>query len=152
MAAELILRPDLGKGAYRLRCRFTVDSAPTSPRQRRAWEHTLEKMKRATAKRFVADMDKQGWEYVDKYGFRMSGPYHPVQPVDLRRLRRQRFNARSPDFRQPHEPGPEAAVVTLSSLAESDRWDYELSAVFVHKTLLAEIPYVSEEQQELNKP
>ena len=151
MVVELILRPDLGKGAYRLRCRFTVDAPPRHLQRRAVWAQTLEKMKLECAQRFVNDMAKRGWEYMDKHGFQMTGPYHGVQVVDLSKLRRQHFNTRSPDFWHRNGLGPESAVTTLPSLQESDKWDYELSAVFIHKTLLAEIPDPIEEKETLNR-
>ena len=148
---ELITQPEASKRPCRLRCRFKVDAAPSHPHLRRIWLRALEKMKYRMAERFIKDMARQGWEYLDKHGIRMTGPYTAVTPVDLRHYKRRHFNAQTPVFGR-NGSGPELAVVTLPPLAEADHWEYELAAVFLHKRLLVEVPDAQEEKEMLNKP
>lgn len=136
---ELLIRPDLGKRPYRLRCRFTIDAFPKP--------HWLEKAKYAAAEAFVRDMAKQGFEYVDRLGVTMTGPFPTVEIASSLRRPREHFSARRPDFRR-KEPG--SMATTLPALTEMPRWDYELAMVFVHKTLLVEIPTAEEEREMLN--
>ena len=148
MAVELLLRRDLGKGAYRLRCRFVIDAAPLSPWSRRIWEAELERMKVEVARRFVEDMTKQGFEYVDEHGFQMSGPYPATPaPVQIQRPKRSGARAMLPAVMQGDRfrgNGVNGVSLVLP-LAENDTWEYELAAVFVHPTLVIEYPYPHEE-------
>ena len=64
--ANLLIRPDLGYKAYRLHCRFTICAFPTKGQ--------LEGGKLEAGYRFIEDMDKQGYEYIDSHGVKMSGP------------------------------------------------------------------------------
>jgi len=129
---EILLRPDLGKRAYRLRCRFTVDAYPT-----REW---LDKAKVAAAEAFVKDMGKQGWQYQDKYGFRLSGPFPAISPVALlskAKQNRWHLNARYPvTLRQQAQDNYVANVPALNA---TDKWEFELAGVFVRPTILTEV-------------
>ena len=149
LALTLLLRPDRGRSAYRLRCRFKVNAFPNPD--------FFDKAKFQAAEMFVRDMKKQGWTYLDKHGFKVSGPYAPLVPVSLphRHLQAQ-WHTASRDllpqiqagrrFHRPKEPG---YVSVVPSLIEMDEWEFELAGVFVHSTILTEIPDAHEERQEL---
>ena len=146
--ANLLLRPDLGKKAYRLRCRFTVPAFP-----RKDW---LDKAKVTAAEAFVRDMAKQGFEYVDKYGFEMTGPFAPLVRGSLpKRHEQERWHQSSREMLPGLMRGvaPRASgggyVSVVPSLNETEQWDYELKGVFVHKTILVEQPDSHELEKEL---
>ncbi len=150
---ELLLRPDLGKRGYRLKCRFTVE-AYTRP-------EVIEKVKYKIAEAWVRDMAKQGFEYDPNRlepsvrGFTLRGPFnstpitgtpklHTIRPMSgrealMRVIQGDRLRDTVGDY-----------AVTLPALNETDKWEYEISAVFVHPTILAEIPN-SQEETEVNR-
>ena len=145
---ELLLRPDLGKRAYRLRCRFTV-GAGISPDK-------LETAKMKTAELFVQDMRKQGWEYDPNRlearlrGFTLKGPFSttPITGAPSR-LERVRFDAKRDLSRvlagdNMRLPDIDYAI-TVPLLDESDTWEYEISAIFIRNTILTEVPDSHEE-------
>jgi len=145
---ELMLRPDLGKKAYRLRCRFSIGAFPS--------RDVLEKAKVACAERFVIDMAKQGWDYLDKYGFRMSGPYPPTEIVNLpSRSKQERWHQPSAEIMAAVMAGAriraqdDGYVKAVPPVALSDYWDFELAGVFVHNTILTEYPDKHEESEAL---
>lgn len=136
---ELLLRKDLGKRAYRLKCRFKIEPCPGQSR--------LDREKVTVAERFVADMHKQGWENQPGYGFRMRGPFPMVVPtvvrVPSRLSSREMFphvmqGARFPDTG--HD-----SVSLVPTLEFSEWWEYEISGVFVRETILMERPDPHEE-------
>ena len=143
---ELLMRPDLGKRAYRLKCRFTVNAFPSPS--------LLEKQKFKVAEMFVTDMAKQGFAYLDKHGFRMTGPYPQIKTVILpKRHQQARWNASSrallPGLTSGRIPGrlnDPGYVTTVNKMNEMDAWDFELSGVFVHDTILVETPDAHEEK------
>lgn len=143
---ELLLRPDLGKKAYRLRCRFVIGAYPS--------EWTLEKAKFHAADLFVKDMAKQGWENVSKHGFKMSGPFAPVQVVNLPKASQQeQWHTPSKDMiaaitagYRPPPPAPNY-VQTVPDVAECDDWEFELAGVFVHPAIMTEVPDPHEERE-----
>ncbi len=148
MSVELLIRPDLDMKAYRLRCRFTVGAFPC--------EGWLEKAKRAAAEMFVSDMAKQGWCYLDRYGFKMTGPYPAVEVIHLpKRSQQERWHVPSAEIVSAVAAGRGIGQITQDGgyarpvplLAESDRWDFELAAVFAHETILTEYPDKHEEKQ-----
>ena len=135
---QLLVRPDLGRKAYRLKCRFTVNAFPDP--------ELLAKEKFRVAEMFVTDMAKQGFDYLDKHGFRMSGPYPQIRTITLpkRHLQKQ-WHTPSRELlpglsqgRIPHKVDDPGYVTTLGQMHETDAWDFELSGVFVHKTILVE--------------
>lgn len=139
--ANLLLRPDLGKKAYRLRCRFRVGAYPGA--------RFLEKAKYAAGEQFIRDMQVRGWEYVDRYGFRMTGPYAPVEPTTIHVIRppssRNMLTAVAQGARfLPTDQGSQAQAMPV--LHESENWEFELAGVFVHKTILTERPDPHEER------
>lgn len=149
--AQLIIRADPGKRAYRLRCRFVIDAAPAQPYFRQAWERELEKAKYETAERFVRDMAKKGWEYLGRYPWRFRGPF-PVMPiVTLPRRSQSRWHIPSRELLAAVQAGyrpvehTDAVIRDIPVLSHSDRCEYELSAVFIHKTILVEVPDREEE-------
>ena len=142
--SDLLLRRDLGKRAYRLRCRFSVGAFPK--------EDWLRKAKVAAAEKFIEDMTKQDWRYVEPHGIRMTGPFAAMQAMSLPRRHQQEqwhWNARTPFI--PQGLSKDVPVVTVPSLGETDKWEYELAAVFTHDTILTERPDPDEEQVILKK-
>lgn len=144
---ELLLRPDLGKKAYRLRCRFRIGAFPS--------ERTLEKAKYEAAGLFVRDMAKQGWQHVEKHGFRMSGPFAAVETISLpKRSQQERWHTPSREllpamlagYRVPSPSSNGSYVKSVPPIAETDSWEFELAAVFVHETILTELPAPHEER------
>lgn len=144
---ELLLRPDLGKKAYRLKCRFLIGAYPS--------ERTLEKAKFHAADLFIQDLAKQGWENVSKHGFKMSGPFAAVQVINLpKRSQQERWHTPSKDMiaavsagYKPPPPPPESYVQTVPDVAESEDWEFELAGVFVHSTIMTELPDLHEERE-----
>ena len=145
---EVLIRPDLGNRAYRLRCRFVVDAAPQQDYYRAIWRRALEKMQHAMAERFISDMAKQGWGYLPSQSITMTGPFSETPIVSLRGIRRPHFDARRPDLRRRGDAAA-SLVSIVPDLDKTDRWEYELAAVFVHKTLLMEVPTEDEERKVL---
>jgi hypothetical protein len=145
---ELLLRPDLGKRGYRLRCRFSVGAFLD--------EWSLEKAKRVAAEAFVTDMAKQGWCYLDRYGFKMTGPYPAIEVVQLpKRSQQERWHLPSADIMPAVMAGARIGRIaqdggyarSVAPLTETDRWEFELAGVFVHQTILTEYPDKHEEIQ-----
>lgn len=149
-APTLILKPDVPKKAYRLKCRFTVESG--------VQVEQLDRIKVKVAEQFVEDLGKQGWIYDPnklhpaERGFRLSGPFSKVTPLGLpSKSEIRRFSAkdalagiqtgnkfRSKEFNY---------VSTVLGLDETDKWEYELSAVFIRPRILTEIPDPHEESE-----
>mgnify|MGYP001616947722 FL=1 len=106
------------------------------------------------AEQFVKDMAKRGWEYVDEHGFRMTGPYPSIEVMSLpkppARLRNKEALARVIQGDRLRDPG---GVITMSVplLTATEYWEYELAGVFVHKTLVMDLPYPHEEKEMLRK-
>ena len=139
-APQLLLRPDLGKRAYRLRCQFHIGQRP-----RRDF---LERAKYAAAEKFIADMHRQGWEYVERYGFRMIGPFPTLRPIAIpKRVRVPSAREMLEGVKQgnPYRAAPSYGVQNVPLVAESEEWTYELAGVFVHKTILMDYPDQHEE-------
>jgi hypothetical protein len=141
-----LIRPDLGKKAYRLRCAFTMPAYPRAD--------FLAKAKVEAAELFVEDMAKQGFAYRDEHGFRMSGPYVPTKVGSIpKRHEQERWHQASRDMLpsllngnppRVKDPGYVFAPLTLQT---SDLWEYRLAGVFVHDTIVVEYP----EEHELIK-
>ena len=143
---ELLLRPDLGKKAYRLRCRFVVGAHPS--------ERTLEKAKYEAADLFVADMAKQGWQWLSKHSFRIRGPFPQVQTVTLPKASlqerwhvpsRELLPAISAGYPGPRPAGDGGYARLVPLMAETDAWEYELAGVFIRDTIQVEVPDAHEE-------
>lgn len=145
---ELLLRPDHGKQAYRLRCRFSVGAYLD--------ERSLEKAKYAAAGEFVKDMAKRGFHYLDKHGFEMTGPHSPVEAMTLPKRRQQeQWHIASAEMMAAAQAGVRFGPVgggyarAVTPVAESEKWEYELSGVFIHNTLRVEYPDEHEEREVL---
>jgi len=116
------------------------------------------KTKFKVAELFVADMAKQGFEYDPNKlpphvkGFKLTGPY-PATP-DITSIKvPKRYTGKQALLRvaagdRLHDEGQDYAT-TLSSIDMSEQWEYEISAVFIHKTILTETPD-SHEEHEVN--
>lgn len=125
----------------RLKCRFTVEAGTTSDR--------LDKYKYKVAEAFVSDLEKQGWKYepnrlpASERGFKLTGPF-PATPVKglPSRAEQFRFNAQRDMARVLAGDKLRATDLSYVSnvplLGETDKWEYELSAVFIHEEILVE--------------
>ena len=132
---QLLLRPDLGKKAYRLRCRFRIGAFPKA--------EFLQKAKIKAAERFVDDMHVRGFEYLDAHGFVMKGPFTPwPEPITIRRPPRLTARQMLPMLMQGKKFRAEETTLgtNVLPLSEYEYWEYELAGVFVHRTILVEHP------------
>jgi len=143
---EVIIRPERGKKAYRLRCRFRVEAHPS--------ERWLEKAKYRAAEEFVRDMAKQGWEYLSKHGFKMTGPYPAIETVRLPKASQQpqwhipsrdMLEAIQAGYRLNPPPDEGGYAKTVPLIDETDKWEYELAGVFLREKILSEVPDKHEE-------
>ena len=141
MTVELILRPDLGKRPLRLKCRFKIEPAP-SPRQ-------LEVAKNHCADLFVQEMAKQGFAYMSQFHFRITGPYVFMEPSLLPRPIRMRAKDMLPHVAQGARFLDEGATGAqeMPTIQYTEYWEYELSAVFLHDTILGEYALPHEEKE-----
>ena len=138
---QIIAKPSLEKRAYRLRCRFRIEAYPQPSR--------LELAKVRMAERFVNDMHDQGWEYMERSGFKMAGPFPMVEPVVIHRPRT--LSAREmlagvlagKPFRN---EGADYAKPVLG-LDVQEYWEFELAGIFAHTQLLTEYPDTHEEEK-----
>ena len=147
---EILIRPDRGKKAYRLKCRFVIDAFPS--------ERFLDKAKYAAAEQFVRDMEKQGWRHEPQHGFKMTGPYPATEIVNLpKRSEQEKWNIPSRDLLAAVQAGyrldsPAASYVKpVPLITETDRWEFELAGVFLHETILTESPDPHEEKEALRR-
>lgn len=146
---ELILRPDRGKMAYRLKCRFALAAYPS--------ERALEKAKFAAAEQFVRDMAKQGWQHLEKHGFKMAGPFPALVAATLPpRSQQEQWHVASAKAQAAARLGAHPGRLSGSGyasivppVAESERWEFELAGVFVRETLRVEYPDEHEEREML---
>ena len=150
-AGSLGNRADLGKRPYRLKCRFQVP-AGSGP-------GLLERAKYAAAEQFVADMAVRGYVYIggssrlpaDQRGFRMAfkGAHVEVmtsipKPKRLPSAREmQAAVMQGATFREDEKE--RSTVKNVPHSSQSEFWDYELSAVFLHDTMLFDVPDSHEE-------
>lgn len=136
----LLLRPTRDRKAYRLRCRFKIEPFPPPYR--------LDREKVKVAEQFVREMHKQGWEYVESFGFKMAGPFPMVVPTTIRPNRMPTARemlpwvARGERFLDDGETG----VSTVPALRESEWWEYELAGVFVRDQIMTEVADRHEEE------
>ena len=146
--SEIILRPDRGKQAYRMRCSFSIGAFPS--------ERSLEKAKYAFAEQFVRDMAKQGWEYLDKYGFELTGPEAPVEVMTLPPRRQQeQWHVASAQMLAAAQAGARPDRLSRNGgyarnvppVAESEKWEFKLAGVFVREALRVEYPDEHEEKE-----
>lgn|SRR3990167_7272440 len=128
----LIIKPNRDKRAYRLKCRFKIEPYPRVDR--------LEREKVRVAEMFVEDMKKQGWDYVERYGFSMAGPFPYVAPVTIHMppplsargmVRNVAQGARYLD-----ESGSMATEVP--KLHATEWWEFELKGTFAREEILTE--------------
>ena len=143
---ELLLRPDLGKKAYRLRCRFVIGAYPSA--------RMLEKAKYHAADLFVADMAKQGWQYVSRHGFTLKGPFPATVTIELPNVGQQeRWHVPSKELLPAVQAGYRARTGVdggyaqpVPLLTDTDAWEFELAGVFTHATIMTEVPDAHEEE------
>lgn len=143
LGLTLRLPKELGRKAYWLHARFTV---PAYPKQ--TW---LDEAADEAGKLFIADMARQGWTYIDKYGIGIA--YEPVAKTPVTgapsRLERERFVARDALDRVRGGDRMRAKEMNYTAnvpiLGQSELWEYDLRAAFYHATILTETPDPHEE-------
>ena len=138
---QIIAKPSLDRKAYRLRCRFKVEAYPRPSR--------LDLAKVRMAERFVTDMHQQGWEYVERFGFKMAGPFPTVEPVTIHRprtLTAREMMAGVLAGKPFRDEGVDYAKPVLG-LDVQESWEYELAGVFARAQLLTEYPDLHEEEK-----
>lgn len=135
-------RPDAGKRAYRLHCRFEVGAHPS--------ERQLEKAMHYWMDRFVEDMAKRGYQYLSKYPIEATFKGAYVAPVALPKPKRlpsaremQRDVMQGAKFRAE----PVTGMQTVPHYLQAAIWQYDLSAVFLHDTILMDVPDLHEEKR-----
>lgn len=141
-AGSLGNRADLGKHPYRLHCRFRV-GADASKRD-------VEQAANIAADTFIADMAVQGWQHLSQYGFRLTFKGSSVVPMNLGRPKRPPSSRemlpqvmQGATFRSTGEP----AVMNVLPPSMVEFVDFDLSGVFLHNTILSEIPDLHEERR-----
>ena len=140
MTTIILPRNDLGRRAYRFKCRFVIEAHPTR-----------ERLKQGALKAhevFVRDMAKQGWEHLASEPPRLGGPFTPVVPMTVRVRRppssREMLHAvaQGATFRV----GEETLAQNVTPLDQNESWEYELGLVFVGRTIRFEVPDQHEEK------
>lgn len=139
----ILLRPDRGYRPYRLKCRFEIEADHTRGQ--------LEKARNVALNQFIADLSKQGWEYQERFLPRITGPYPNVQPSSSL-PKPQRISAKRmlPELIQGHkfrDAGELEGVQTPEPIDATEWVQYEITAVFIHKTILVDIPDLYEERR-----
>lgn len=141
-----LIRPDLGKKAYRLRCRFRCEMGDHKPGGKdRAY---FEEARKVALEQFVSDMRVRGWEYTDRELPRVTGPYPYIPAGELPKPRR--ISARNmlsgvmqgQKFRDDVE-----GVFTPDPVDATEYVEYEIAAVFVRNTILVDLPDLHEEKR-----
>ena len=140
-APQLMLRPSRDKRTYRLKCRFKIEAYPVPER--------VERERVRVAEIFVTDMHKQGWEYVERFGFRMKGPFPMVEPVTIHRQRQRsaREMLQWVMAGNPYRDDGLDYVKPVLSLDMQEYWEFELAGVFARTEILTEYPDLHEEQK-----
>lgn len=136
-----LLRPTLDRKAYHLRARFKIEPFPSPYR--------LDREKVKVAEQFVRDMHKQGWEQVESFGFKMTGPFPMVTPVTIRPRRMPTAREMLPGVREGYrflDDGETPGVLIVPALAASEWWEYELAGVFAREQIMTERPDAHEEE------
>lgn len=140
-APAVLIRPDLGKRPYRLKCRFKIEAHPDPERLRRGAASALEM--------FVRDMRKQGWEYDPRHPVKLDGPFPIVETVTLKTPHRLTSREMLAGVRQGARflPQHETMAKPVTPLAMSEYWEFEVKAVFIRDTILTESPDPHEEKE-----
>lgn len=150
MALTVIIPREAKRKPYWFHCRFSV---PAYPKQE--W---LDKAADEAGHLFIADMNKQGFQYEDRYGIvirRMPGAATPITGGPSIN-ERERFDARR-DMQRVLSGDPMRAredlsyVASVPVLAEAEFWEYDLAGVFVHDELMVETPDPHEELEVLRR-
>lgn len=150
MDAQLLIRSSRDKKAYRLKCRFKIEPAPSPVRDAMAhmrWMSRLETEKVRVAEMFVRDLKVEGWENLPGYGFRMRGPMPHIEPVEIHMPPRLSANEMLPQVAQGArclDKGEDYAK-PVPTLAMSEWWEFEISGVFAREEILTEYPDPHEE-------
>ena len=138
-AGSLGNQADLGKKPYRLHCLVRVHERPSRDALTRAANQAAEV--------FIRDMAVQGWQHQPQYGFKLAfkGASVPYRDIDIGNKRPKRPPsakemlpgvAQGARFRSEDTP----LAMAYPTLEESEYWDYDLSGVFLHTTILVEYP------------
>lgn len=137
---QIAVKPTLDNRPYRLRCRFKIEPYPRLDR--------LDKEKVRVAERFVRDMKLQGWEYDNRHGFKMSGPFPMIEPTTIRvplSLSAREMLPRLVQGERFLDLGVDTAK-PMPQLNSSEWWEYELAGVFIRLAILTERPDAHEEE------
>ena len=139
-APQLQLKPSRDRKAYRLHCRFKIEPYPR--------EERLDREKVRLAEIFVADMHKRGWEYVERFGFKMTGPFPMVQPVSIHvpsLLSAKQMLSGVANGQRFRDEGHDYASL-VPSLDMTEYWDFDLEGVFHRPQLMVEYADPHEEK------
>lgn len=136
-ALTIIVPKEAGLKPYRLHARFSIKSYPPPA--------ALDEAVKTCAEKFIEDMAKQGWEYLDQHGVFLDP--EPKPHFDIydapKRSQQEEWHVNARQVQDPRSvqrlktvgtPG----VLSLPSVAHSDVWDFDISAVFLHKALITE--------------
>jgi len=139
-SVEALIRPGRDRKPYRLKCRFVTPAFPNPD--------FVQKARVKMAERFIEDMYKQGWVNVERFGFRMTGPYPATQTVVLPKPTTDPFHIPSrdllPALQNGYVPRVDRSAVDGGSalevppITESENWEFELSGVFHREEILTE--------------
>ena len=142
-APLILLRKDLGRRPYKMRCRFEIEADHTRGQ--------LEKARKVALNKFIADIGKRGWEYVERIQPRITGPYPNVQPgSSLPKPQRVSAKRMLPEIMQGNKFRGDTRVDGIQSPEPIDatEWvQYEIEAYFVHDTILVDTPDLHEEMR-----
>ncbi|MDP2662630.1 MAG: hypothetical protein Q8R28_18080 [Dehalococcoidia bacterium] len=141
---HLILKQVRDRKAYRLRCRFQVDPAPSPTRDfmgHGRWMRRLEREKVRIAEVFVRDMKAQGWENLSSHGFTMRGPFPMVAPVSIvvQRTPSAREMLSGVQQGQRFRDAGGTMAQDVQGLGMSEWWEFELAGTFVREAILVEV-------------
>ena len=119
-----IVRPSLERQRAILRCRFVI-GAFHRPDQ-------LERARNEAADRFVADMAKQGWEWLGRMAL-VGGPY-PMTPIATSVPKAPTLPKRQlgPSSLAPDPyPSLRGIVADMPTIYTAEAWEYEIAGAFV---------------------
>lgn len=141
-----LIRPDLGYKPYRMRCRVRTLAGRGPDLQGKAVLAQVES--------WIDQMATRGFEYNERHeGLKLvGGPYPVVETVQIPRPKKRMSN-KEMRWRvsqgDPCRDDIQSFAMTVPALGQVEFWEYEVSAVFVHKTILVETPSVEEERKVL---
>lgn len=138
---ELLLRAERDHKPYRLWCEVRTDPNPSPDRLKRMMAPVLDQ--------FVADMEKQGWRYVNTSVPQLKGPFPVIEPMTIRPAHVPTAREMLPGVLQgaPYRAGAETLAQAIPTLAFEERWVYRVGLAFHRPQILTERPDAHEEQR-----